>query len=1107
MKKLVKVLALFALVVVVVALSRTIFPARAADPDLCPGPGNNLIDNISPNVLVNLHKDAGSPNCWLTGTFLFRTNDFAPEKLKAFFEAAAANKILPIIRIGSENSGDNWPAISPTLAQTDATALSNALSSVSFPKSIYVEIGNEINFNNEWGGQANPESYATSYMAFVGALTSSTLRPILPPLTLNDAAAAIRAEDYYRRLKNSLDSQLKAKFNCDRYLNDSDPKNDYLYYSCLDQIPAWLRDNISGYAMNLYRADSNAIVGDKNRAVAAIQAAGFPIDGKTFLATEIGPLPAGVYAPKVGQQACKFLKAIIADDKINFLTATIFSRDSQGRVHAWYFTPSGNCGDDDNPGDVREYNVAVINLGGSTTYGTGTGYPTNNKIIYKPLGSIEQCPTTVGINTTASCLPLNAASSASCNSECSEPLEIDQGLVLSGDPGCLFGGGANCQAQIKIRGNTLPVPGQIKELADYFEGTLDTAKTDPKMLDALFKALRDGYTNPLFDEAFRKAGVARKLFPKEVQDDLRCKFLKYVKDNPDSKDRNLIIDGTRVIDIPCDPEKFDGWSKIPLFPNDDSLGKIEFVSPSLFTLAPINLSLPELQRLNLVTAEIQKLLVPTADQPEGPKTYGKEISFDLSATNVCRQTQTWDQVYGSDFQRAVTCQITPPPIIGKNNLTGCVVLPDGTISCQRGETTGEAGYRAYTGKEATVQVRTVFPHLYEISEQTISFLKGVLHIFRPQDQEGAAAVVKFSGNYAGTPAEVKNVKYELTGSSGLAINDTGHKEEGWKVFFYNLGGVINAKEFVLKLLDPKGGKVKNEGIEPPTPAPAEPAFNASKTVNPSTLPSYDGSPVTVTYTLTITPSSNEVTITSITDEKSRWKGKDKVPLGSPTTIDPATLTKNGNTFSTTYTYQISGNEFKDSTLVNVVTVVAQSTKSTDKLLLQTVEARVVIGSPALPPPPPTGKCPIAPTGTACDPATLQKYFGNDPDLAQTASRICVQESRDKDHPWGNPDVEPNDSCKRQPPHNEYSVGLFQINVFANNLCAAGTFTQPYDWRTGSGDACYRDETLLADCHRHWVSQDCDTGDGLSDCNLKQAYKMYKDRGWQPWSTAPGCGIK
>lgn len=823
MKRLVKILALFVLAIVVMAAIKTVVNVRAVNPEVCPGPGNNLIDNISPNVFINLHNDAGKPNCWLTATFLLRTNDLASPNLVDFFKTAAANKILPIVRIGSENSGNDWPAIDVQLAGTDATYLNQAISSAGFPKTVYVELGNEINLSSEWSGKADPDSYASSYIAFAEAISFSNLKPILPALTLNNAAAEISAEDFYVQLKQKLAQKLATKFGCNLTLD----------INCGKKVADWISGHISGYGANFYAPAGNidAMAGYRDRLITAIEKAGLETGGKTFIITELGLTvgnESGVYIPEVGTESCKFLNSLRSGG-IDISAGTIFARDNQNRVHPFFFSQNGSC---DN---AQQYDIAVVNLGGSVTYGNVSGYPSSGQIIYKPLGSIQDCPSATVINSNGACSPVNLGKNV-CNSECSQPLEIDQGLILNNVSGCLTGGRQSCFAQIKIRGNSLPVPGQAKQLADYFEGTLDAEKTPKAELDALQQAIREGFTNPLFDEAFRKAGVARKLFPKEVQDDLRCKFVGYVgnvsKSKTNSKYFNAAtgeifkVGGVEATKIPCPPKYQDYisegdpkatfnrdysdwqrqwakiWTDVPLFTNDDSLGKIEFVSPSLLTLNPINVSLPELSRLNGVTKEIQNLLVPQdqLDQPESPKTYGKAITFDLSP-NSCKPTQNWNDLYGSDFQRGVACQTDT--VLGENNLKGCVLLPDGTISCQRTETAGGAGYRGYTNangsNQATVQVRTVFPHLYETSQQTISFLKGVLHIFRPND----TAEQKLSENYAGIPAKVENVKYELTGSSGLAINDTGHKQKGWDVYFYNLGGLWRAKEFVKDLLTPK----------------------------------------------------------------------------------------------------------------------------------------------------------------------------------------------------------------------------------------------------------------------------------------------------------------
>lgn len=798
------------LTVLILALVILLPQSAWADSDFCPGPGNNLIDNISPNVLANLRKDAGNPNCWLTGTFLFRPNDLSSPNLADFFRAAAVNRVYPIIRIGSDNSGDDWPAITPNEAASYAGYVSQA--AAGFPKTVYVELGNEINSGKEWGGQANPGSYATSFIAF--ADSAGSIKVMLPPLILN-SAAAISPEDYYLRLKKALDQKLAAKFSCSLV---DDPQE-----KCRGKVDSWLDNHINGYGLNLYAATGNSagIVNDKNRAINALKAAGFNIDARDFLITEVG-LPDGIYSANVGAEACKFYQALQSGSQ-KILAATIYSRDSQDRVHAFYYN-NGNCS------STKEYRVAVVNLGGSVTYGAVSGYPSTNQIVYPPLGSIQSCPqiadsgtqtanpATSGSQspdkwyskddgkecpaepdccskivpandsyqcaawedrywcrpencvtgdgarcgaglltfcqrggqkksaapTQSTCTPVNNTGNI-CNSECSPPIEIEQSLQLLRSGNCAVSG--NCSAQIKIKGNKIPVPGQIRELADYFEN------------------------------------LAPYFLSQSQQDDLRCKLIKYAKDHPNSKYKEFK-------DLPCDPKSVPDWNKIPLFPDDDSLGKIEFVSPGLATIKPVNVSIPDIQRLNLATKAVQAALVPATTVQ--PKIYGKAITVNLDS-NSCQPVKTWENLYGADYDRGVACKFGNfAAVKGENNLSGCVLLPDGTLQCERTEAT--AGFRKYTGQEATVQVRTVFPHLYETSEQGISFLQGLLQIFRPE------AVEDFKEPYYGIPAAVDGVKYELTNSSGLAINDTGHQQSGWQLFFYKIGGLWNAREFVLKML-------------------------------------------------------------------------------------------------------------------------------------------------------------------------------------------------------------------------------------------------------------------------------------------------------------------
>lgn len=154
-----------------------------------------------------------------------------------------------------------------------------------------------------------------------------------------------------------------------------------------------------------------------------------------------------------------------------------------------------------------------------------------------------------------------------------------------------------------------------------------------------------------------------------------------------------------------------------------------------------------------------------------------------------------------------------------------------------------------------------------------------------------------------------------------------------------------------------------------------------------------------------------------------------------------------------------------------------------------------------PPPNNTNICPLAPSGNACSIENMRRYFPTEA-AADKASRICYRESRGIRTAL-------NDGCSDSPQrHNEYSVGLFQINLAPQahpDMCPEGTFLH-------SKDACVFNKKLRDECFAKWTSQTCGTtpNDPLNDCNIKKAVELSNGGvNWGPWSTSrPGvCNIQ
>lgn len=489
----------------------------------------------------------------------------------------------------------------------------------------------------------------------------------------------------------------------------------------------------------------------------------------------------------------------------------------------------------------------------------GFGDPTN------PNNNQSASETNQGLPT---CVPTNDKNNPNrCVSECSPPVNLEENLQLSGN--CLNG---DCQARITIDQNKFYLPFAAR-LGDYFAGILDAEHLGPVQLDAIQSSLRNGLASPAAQQhIFDQAGVARKLLPSSIQDKLRCDFRNYVReklqtgantkylDRSDPKNiKQFKIFDKNITEIECPPSVDPGskystdaqwsnvwkkyWFAIPLFPNDESLGEIQFVSPSVFSnnansptlkdqngnpvkVGPIYVSLPDIQRLNLVTAFIQGALMPESEvqQQITPETVGRQFTPTTKESNVC--LPGWAVAYDStlatetlgkaghlsEFDRGVSCNI--PNLIGSNDSGVCTIDPNGQLRCGNVTPAG-ANKAGCQGSDCngpysqTVQVRTVFPHLYDIAEQTISPVRGLLQIFKPTVLKTAVksganldtADQQFEENFKPIPASINGVHYKVeSDNNSLQIQD---KTEGWQIFFYKLGGLWTARNFVLDLLNPE----------------------------------------------------------------------------------------------------------------------------------------------------------------------------------------------------------------------------------------------------------------------------------------------------------------
>jgi len=94
---------------------------------------------------------------WGYVTIPMRSDDRNYEKWSQFFHKCRENKVIPIIRLTTYFSKDNWAAPTPL----DLIDFANFLTDLPWPtKNRYVILFNEPNHSKEWGGSVSPREYA-----------------------------------------------------------------------------------------------------------------------------------------------------------------------------------------------------------------------------------------------------------------------------------------------------------------------------------------------------------------------------------------------------------------------------------------------------------------------------------------------------------------------------------------------------------------------------------------------------------------------------------------------------------------------------------------------------------------------------------------------------------------------------------------------------------------------------------------------------------------------------------------------------------------------------------------------------------------------------------
>lgn len=151
---------------------------------------------------------------WGYVTVLIEQKDKKKDKWQNFFDDLRRKHLIPIVRLATSPSGQTWNI--PTAGEENSWA--DFLNSLSWPvKNRYVVIYNEPNHGNEWGGTADPKSYARTLDKTITALKNKSpdffvlnagfdaSTPNQPPSYLDEASFLLSMEQEVPGIFNKLD--------------------------------------------------------------------------------------------------------------------------------------------------------------------------------------------------------------------------------------------------------------------------------------------------------------------------------------------------------------------------------------------------------------------------------------------------------------------------------------------------------------------------------------------------------------------------------------------------------------------------------------------------------------------------------------------------------------------------------------------------------------------------------------------------------------------------------------------------------------------------------------------------------------------------------------
>ncbi|HJX59597.1 MAG TPA: hypothetical protein VJ481_03525 [Patescibacteria group bacterium] len=185
--------------------------------------GIHIIDSNDLEDAAKLVNSSGGD--WGYVTLVIQQTDKNKDKWQDTFNKARRLHLIPIVRIATRPLGDIWEK--PSLGEIDGwVSFLNSLNWV--VKNRYVVIANEPNHTKEWGGEINPEEYATYLREFSSKLKGASSDFFVLPAGLDASAGNSKdTMDEATFIKKMLAKEPQVFANVDGWASHSYPNPDF----------------------------------------------------------------------------------------------------------------------------------------------------------------------------------------------------------------------------------------------------------------------------------------------------------------------------------------------------------------------------------------------------------------------------------------------------------------------------------------------------------------------------------------------------------------------------------------------------------------------------------------------------------------------------------------------------------------------------------------------------------------------------------------------------------------------------------------------------------------------------------------------------------------